>query len=202
MSNPEFFNNPLIIIEGSDYSGKSTLCQKLASSIGGVVLRPIPKELSAVRTIVDSKCGYADRYHFYIAASFLTYSKIKGLLINQTPVILDRWMFSTNIHHELLGVPKQELIPTEMIPKSHFMFFTTTSPEMLIKRKLARSEGGIDDRLITPNFMAGINDFLRQEGLVEINTDVLTPTDEANLVIGVLKRNSDLFKNGSLLTNS
>ena len=201
MSNPEFFDNPLIIIDGSDYSGKSTLCRELANSIGGMVLRPIPKELFAIRAIIDKKCSYTDRYHFYIAASFYTYNKIKGILINQTPVILDRWMFSTNKHHELLGVPKHELIPVDMIPKSHFMFFTTTSPEMFINRKLTRNKEGIDDKLITPDFMTEINVFLKQEGLVEINTDILTPVDEVNLVTCVLKRNSNLFKNGSLLTN-
>lgn len=201
MANPEFFDNPLIIVEGSDYSGKSTLCRELASSIGGIILRPIPKELSAVRAIVDSKCNYTDRYHFYIAASFLTYNKIKGLLIERTPVILDRWMFSTNKHHELLGVPKNELIPVSMIPQSHFMFFTSTSPEKFIERKLLRNEEGIDDRLITPKFMGEINTFLRHTGLIEIDTDRMTPSDEVNLITGVLRRNSKLFRNGSLLTN-
>jgi thymidylate kinase len=201
MTSPEIFDNPLIIIDGCDYSGKSTLCNELANSIGGIVLRPIPKELSVVRAIIDKKCSYTDRYHFYVAASLYTYSKIKGLLISRAPVILDRWMFSTNKHHELLGVPKQNLMPVGLIPKSHFMFFTTTSPEMFVKRKLVRNEEGIDDRLITPDFMSEINVFLRQEGLVEINTDIFTPADEANLIISVLKRNSNLFKNGSLLTN-
>lgn len=201
MTNPEIFHNPLIIIDGSDYSGKSTLCKELANSIGGVVLRPIPKELSAVRAVVESKSSYTDRYHFYIAASFLTYNKIKGLLISKTPVILDRWMFSTNKHHELLGVPKDELIPVEMIPQSHFMFFTSTSPEKFIERKLLRNEEGIDDRLITPDFMGEINIFLRQAGLIEIHTDKMSPTDEVDLIISTLKKNLDLFKNGSLLTN-
>lgn len=201
MANPEFFDNPLIIVEGSDYSGKSTLCKELASSIGGIVLRPIPKELSAVRAIVDSKCSYTDRYHFYIAASFLTYNKIKGILISKTPVILDRWMFSTNKHHELLGVPKDELIPVDMIPRSHFMFFTSTSPEKFIERKLVRIEEGIDDKLITPKFMGEINTFLRQVGLTEIDTDRLTSADEVNLITGILRGNSNLFGKGSLLTN-
>lgn len=201
MSNPEFFDHPLIIVDGSDYSGKSALCRELANSIGGVVLRPIPKELSAVRAIIDKKCSYTDRYHFYIAASFYTYNKIRGILINQTPVILDRWMFSTNKHHELLGVPKRELLPADLIPTSHFMFFTTTSPNMLVKRKIDRKEEGVDDKWITPDFMTEINMFLRQEGLKEIDTDSMTLADEVRLIVGVLKRNSKLFKNGSFLTN-
>ena len=201
MANPEIFDNPLIIVDGCDYSGKSTLCKEIAKLVGGVVLRPIPKELSAIRAIVDRKFSYTDRYHFYIAASFYTYNKIKGVLIKQTPVILDRWMFSTNKHHELLGVPKEELLLEDMIPKSHFMFFTTTSPEIFTIRKLVRNEVGIDDQYITPSFMEEINRFLKQEGLIEINTDLLNPDEEANLVIRTLKRNPDLFKNGSLLSN-
>lgn len=193
-------SHPWIIVDGVDYSGKSTLSEALGKSVSGIVVRPIPTELSQVRLAVEQHCNLQERYNFYIAASFYSHHKIQGLLIQQNPVITDRWMFSTNIHHQLLGVPKDKLLPIELIPTSPFMFFTSVSYDSWVKRKLERGDHGIDDDFITAEFVKQMNEFLRDNGLVEINTNQMTPKESVQFILGYIHRFQDDLTRGTFFS--
>lgn len=190
--------NPVVIIEGVDYSGKSTLSAEVAAALDGVVIRPIPMELSKVRDLVEEHCNVDERYSFFIASSFLTYERVKGVLVKKNPVVIDRWMLSTNKHHELLGVNTDLILPKDQIPRSEFMFFTSVSYQEWEKRRTARGIKGVDDHLITNDFMSEVNDFLRSEGLIEINTDTMSVDESVDLILERIRDSKVDFSNGSL----
>lgn len=201
MSKVESQNSyPWVIVDGVDYSGKSTLSEALSKSVSGIVVRPIPTELSQARLAVEQRCDLQERYNFYIAASFYSHHKIQGLLIQQSPVITDRWMFSTNIHHQLLGVPEEKLLPVNLIPRSPFMFFTSVSYDSWVKRRLRRNEHGIDDDFITAEFVKQMNEFLSDHGLVKINTDQMTPQESVQFILGYLHRFKDNLVQGTFFS--
>lgn len=197
MSNLEVYTpNPWVVIDGVDYSGKTTLSKDLANVLGGKVVRPIPPELSQVRSIIEEYCDKNERYSFFVASSLLTYERIKGVLIKKSPVITDRWIYSTNIHHELLGVDPNLFLPEDQIPKSEFMFFTTTSYGSWLKRKEERNEIGVDDDLITEDFMLQVNAFLKSQGLIEINTDLMSVRDSTDFILGYIRAYHRDFSKG------
>lgn len=193
-------SHPWIVIEGVDYSGKSTLSRGVAQELNGLTIRPIPIEMFNVRSVIEQHATLEDRYHFYIASAFYTFRRLEGLLLKRSPVVVDRWMFSTNIHHKLLGVSEEALISTELIPKSPYMFFTTVSYDNWIKRKTLRDEIGIDDEHITEKFMEGINSYLKEQGLTEVNTDVLTPQEAVEFVVNHINTDAAELRNGKILS--
>lgn len=194
-------NNPLVIIEGVDYSGKSTLSGEVASALGGIAIRPIPPELGGARDLIEQFCSKDERYSFFIASSLLTYERIKGVFIKKSPVVVDRWMFSTNKHHQLLGVSSDLILPTSSIPRSEFMFFTSTSYDSWRKRKESRNLIGVDDDLITEDFMLELNQFLRSEGLVEINTDKMSVEESTKYVLDHIQRQQQDFLGGTMFVS-
>lgn len=200
MKESDVNHHPWIIIEGVDYSGKSTLSSGVAKELNGLTIRPIPVEMANLRNVVEQYANLEDRYHFYIASAFYTFRKLEGLLLERSPVIVDRWMFSTNVHHKLLGVPEEALIPDDLIPRSPYMFFTTVSYESWIKRKILRNKNGIDDEYITEDFMENVNKYLKEQGLTEVNTDLLTPQEAVDFVMSHIHNDFSGLRSGSIIS--
>ena len=191
---------PWVIVDGVDYSGKSTLSRELAITLGGITVRSIPLELTTVRQLVEQYCDVDSRYNFFIASAFFTYHRLQGILLKQGPVVVDRWMYSTNIHHKLLGLQEEKLLPPELIPRSKFMYFTSVSYKSWLKRKIARNEHGVDDDFIDDRFIREMNTYLKDHGLIEINTDQMTPQESVNFIMRYIIQENN-FQGGSILTN-
>ncbi|XP_034531512.1 UMP-CMP kinase 2, mitochondrial [Notolabrus celidotus] len=89
-SKPDF---PVIVIEGLDATGKTTLTESLRDTLGAVLLRSPPKCLSPLRARFDREPPLIRRA-FYALGNYITAEEI-GQEGMKTPVIIDRFWHST-----------------------------------------------------------------------------------------------------------
>ncbi|XP_068436826.1 UMP-CMP kinase 2, mitochondrial [Clinocottus analis] len=89
-SKPDF---PVIVIEGLDATGKTTLTESLRDALGASLLRSPPQCLSPVRARFDREPPLIRRA-FYALGNYITAEQI-GQEGMKTPVIVDRFWHST-----------------------------------------------------------------------------------------------------------
>ncbi|XP_076021659.1 UMP-CMP kinase 2, mitochondrial [Genypterus blacodes] len=89
-SKPDF---PVIVIEGLDATGKTTLTESLREALGAALLRSPPQCLSPWRARFDQEPPLIRRA-FYALGNYLTAEQI-GQKATQTAVIVDRFWHST-----------------------------------------------------------------------------------------------------------
>uniref|UniRef100_A0A667XWF5 UMP-CMP kinase 2, mitochondrial n=1 Tax=Myripristis murdjan TaxID=586833 RepID=A0A667XWF5_9TELE len=84
---------PVIVIEGLDATGKTTLTESLRDALGATLLRSPPQCLSPWRARFDQEPPLIRRA-FYALGNYITAEQI-GQEAMQTPVIVDRFWHST-----------------------------------------------------------------------------------------------------------
>ncbi|XP_041668831.1 UMP-CMP kinase 2, mitochondrial [Cheilinus undulatus] len=89
-SKPDF---PVIVVEGLDATGKTTLTESLRDTLGAVLLRSPPQSLSPLRARFDREPPLIRRA-FYALGNYITAEKI-GQEGTKSPVIVDRFWHST-----------------------------------------------------------------------------------------------------------
>ncbi|XP_059585803.1 UMP-CMP kinase 2, mitochondrial [Alligator mississippiensis] len=137
---------PVIVIEGLDATGKTTVTQSVKESLNAVLLRSPPACISEWRKTFDDKPNHIRRA-FYALGNYLVALEIAKASI-KSPVIVDRYWHSTaaySIATEISG-KKQNLPPEhhevyqwpEDLLKPDLVFLLTVSPEERIRRLQGR----------------------------------------------------------------
>lgn len=136
-------NHSIIAIEGIDGSGKTTVAKELADKINGVYFRTPNKEFDECRKFFerDSRSPLS-RFFFYLAANWEAWEQINRLA-ERYPVILDRYLLSTKIYHQVLleKSPKMELIIKKY-------FYQISPPEPDVNIILRISVAKANERLL------------------------------------------------------
>ncbi|XP_019392972.1 PREDICTED: UMP-CMP kinase 2, mitochondrial [Crocodylus porosus] len=137
---------PVIVIEGLDATGKTTVTQSLKESLNAILLRSPPACISQWRKTFDDKPNHIRRA-FYALGNYLVALEIAKASI-ESPVIVDRYWHSTaayaiateisgkvqNLppeHHEVYQWPEDLLKPD-------LVLLLTVSPEERIRRLKGR----------------------------------------------------------------
>ncbi|XP_041333833.1 UMP-CMP kinase 2, mitochondrial [Pyrgilauda ruficollis] len=84
---------PVIVFEGLDATGKTTVTQAVKDTLNGVLLRSPPACISQWRTVFDDEPTPVKRA-FYAAGNYILASEI-AKASTQAPVIIDRYWHST-----------------------------------------------------------------------------------------------------------
>ncbi|KFP16728.1 hypothetical protein Z169_02332, partial [Egretta garzetta] len=84
---------PVVVFEGLDATGKTTVTQSVKNSLNGVLLRSPPPCISQWRAIFDDEPAPIKRA-FYAAGNYILASEI-AKASTQAPVIIDRYWHST-----------------------------------------------------------------------------------------------------------
>ncbi|XP_068195170.1 UMP-CMP kinase 2, mitochondrial [Antennarius striatus] len=87
---PDF---PVVVIEGLDATGKTTLTESLKNTLGATLLRSPPQRLSPFRARFDQEPPLIRRA-FYALGNYMTAEQV-GQECMKTPVIVDRFWHST-----------------------------------------------------------------------------------------------------------
>lgn len=96
--------HPFVVLEGVSGVGKSTVAELLAAALGGAVLKTPPPPFDVVRAVVDPRIlTVTGRYLFYLAGVVEASERIKSLL-QQSAVVCDRYLLTTECYHRVLGL--------------------------------------------------------------------------------------------------
>ncbi|CUG91333.1 thymidylate kinase, putative [Bodo saltans] len=85
--------HPIVVVEGLDGVGKTTMTTALTQKLGGVLVRTPDPELEPLRALFRSLDEPLARA-FYCGANYLAAAQVTEAVLT-TPVVLDRWWCST-----------------------------------------------------------------------------------------------------------
>lgn len=132
--------HPIIALEGVDASGKSVVGKRLAILQSGVCLKTPLEPFNDWRPIVDQSNDYTARFYFYLAA-VVSASAIIANHAESSPVIIDRWIWSTFANHQALGVDTS-IVSLEHLPiiRPNHVFLLTVDPDTQRQRLGERNQ--------------------------------------------------------------
>lgn len=204
-------HHPFICVEGIDGVGKSTVAKNLAEAISGVYFKTPSKPYSDVREAIDEQADTASRFYFYLSSVTFASQQIERLC-STTPVVCDRYIYSTYAYHfvkdatlraKVLALPV--LPPTILVPD--FTVLLTADESERQCRLAARlgqtfSNEKIQERDGT--FLASVESEFRKMGLCVVDTTATSVTEVVSQIIyrlGELLQPAHEYMKGTLTQN-
>lgn len=165
--------NAFIVLEGIDGSGKTTMGKILASKIGGVFYQTPSSFWRKHRSIVEnSHCLI--RFLFYLSATIYSSIEIR-ILLKKTPVVCDRYIYSTWAHHYAYGLKILKKISYKYLPitkpdKVIYLYVDLKEREKRIKQRRNNTKKDEDSETlqIADDFFMGMKE------IIKINCTCLT----------------------------
>lgn len=103
-------------------SGKTTLAKMLAEKLGGVYYNT-PPSFREMRPLVDKTLSLKARYYFYLSLNLQASAEIAELL-EEKPVICDKYIWTTFCYHKSLGLDLSCFPQIDILmPDSCFLIF-------------------------------------------------------------------------------
>ncbi|MCL5733874.1 MAG: hypothetical protein M1334_04480 [Patescibacteria group bacterium] len=103
MENIKICKPKLVVIEGVDCVGKTTLAKKIALELGYVYYYLPQPPLSTIRKEIEDMKNVETRFFYYLATCVAAQPEIKSMLLSGQPVVIDRYVYSTFAMHKVLG---------------------------------------------------------------------------------------------------
>ena len=190
-------SNRIILIEGLDATGKSTLVTNLVELLNAIVIRNPPDMIDERITEIDLRSyfdyvGGVRRREFYRSANFIS-SELARLIVEDSWVIMDRYWPSTaafaamdteSMSWEPLGIYPEGFVQPD------FTFLLTVSEEERTRRLIGR---GIEQTEEETRMFANrvgresVLQGLRAFSPVEIDTTHMNPDEVVYFVLNHLQ---------------
>ena len=177
---------PFIAIEGIDGVGKSTCAKLLAEKMSAYYYKTPSGIFEKVRTTIDISVDPYTRFIFYLGGTLYASEKIKKIVTYQ-PVVCDRYILSTIIYHEAMGVNISSIIqkqPTILAPDYYIYLYTDEN---------TRTQRLISRNVISPSDIALENnkelqrrihyEFIKSPGMIHIDTSLISPEEVCDRIL-------------------
>ncbi len=105
----------ILVIEGVDCVGKTTLAKAIASKRGFRYLYTPQLPLAVIRREIESLDDPNTRFFYYLASVIAVQRKIRSDIDLGRSVVIDRYIHSTLVMHRVLGVDVS-CVNTEKLP--------------------------------------------------------------------------------------
>jgi len=178
----------LIVFEGINGCGKSTIAEMVARKMEAVLYRkPQPEVFSSVRNTVDAQACVRARYLFYLAVCAQASHEIAELL-KKTDVVCDRYILSTICYFSAMGV--QITLQDEQVVEvnSDYTFLITCERREAERRARERGklsftdheekQKGLYEKIVTE---------YRKHDIIEIDNSAQTPLAAVHRIVEILK---------------
>jgi deoxyguanosine kinase len=134
---------PFIVLEGTDGSGKSSLCDWIEKTLNYKKYKSIGGPFADIKNRFDiDKVSIRERFSFLCGEAINNAFIIKEQLKQGNPIIFDRYYYSTLVYCESLesGVSNEFKFLFENLPKPDIVFFIQTDFETMLKRITNRGD--------------------------------------------------------------
>jgi len=129
----------LVVIEGVDGVGKTTLAERLKREYGYRYIYPVPHPFDLIRKEIEILNDVEARFWFYLAGNITLQQELRKILASGTRVVLDRYVYSTMASHRAKG-SSVDCIQLSKVPfiAPDLAILLTCAPEVRNKRILGR----------------------------------------------------------------
>lgn len=93
----------LVVIEGVDGVGKTTLARRFENDFGYTYVYPVPNPYDLIRKQVEGLGDIEARFWYYLAANMTLQRELRRIIALGVRVILDRYIYSTIASHRAMG---------------------------------------------------------------------------------------------------
>lgn len=139
----------LVVIEGVDAVGKTTLARMFEETLGYVYLYTPQAPFSIVRSLVEEMEDINTRFFYYLASVIGVQPQLKLMLASGKKVVIDRYVYSTMAMHTVLGAKIQAVDIRELpIVWPDAGILLTTQTGVRIKRMKLRAKQPTCDKKI------------------------------------------------------
>lgn len=133
-------SNPvLLVVEGVDCVGKTTLAKSIASALDFHYLYTPQPPLAIIRKEVEILRDPNTRFFYYLASVVAVQSKLREYVARGKNVVIDRYIHSTLVMHYMLGVDVS-CVNVKKLPIlwPNVSVLLTARPETRFRRRSAR----------------------------------------------------------------
>lgn len=174
-----------ISLDGVDGVGKTTVAKLLASDGSFRYYKSPSGPFAQLRKEIDSHATPIERYCFYRLATQFDSVQISRLL-KTSPVVCDRYIFSTIAYHVAMDPRIWAIHNDAGILKPHFAFLLGARPEIRNKRLCERNNMSSDssDKDIERNsaFLDLVANIFMSFGLIYIDTSDITAEEVVEII--------------------
>ena len=169
----------LVVLEGVDAVGKTTIARMLEDSFGYTYLYTPQAPFNVVRSLVEEMEDINTRFFYYLASVIGVQPQLKSMLSSGKKVVIDRYVYSTMAMHTVLGAKVQSVGMRELpIVWPNAGILLTAQTDVRIKR--------MEERARQPTHNKRIERFVREaeeaEAIYRSFSD-LSAIDTTNLTI-------------------
>jgi thymidylate kinase len=132
---------PFIVVEGTDGSGKSTLCDWISETFGYKKYKSIGGAFAKVKHEFDiDKVSIRERFSFLCGEAINNAYIVKQELQKGNSIIFDRYYYSTLVYCESLdpSVSSEYKFLFDHLPKPDIVLFVQAKFEIMLKRLTER----------------------------------------------------------------
>lgn len=139
----------LVVIEGVDSVGKTTIARMLEDELGYSYLYTPQPPLSTIRGMVEEMNEINTRFFCYLTSVIAVQPRLKDLLASGKKVVVDRYIYSTMAMHSVLGASVHAVSMRNLpILWPDAGFLLTAASDVRIARMDARAKQPTHDRRI------------------------------------------------------
>ncbi len=139
----------LIVVEGVDSVGKTTLARRLEAELGYSYLYTPQVPLNTIREMVEEMGDINTRFFYYLSAVVAVQPQLKEMIASGKRVVVDRYIYSTIAMHSVLGASVKSVSMRDLpILWPDAGFLLTTEASVRAERMRARAKQPTHDKKI------------------------------------------------------
>lgn len=179
----------IVVIEGVDGTGKSTVCRLLATRLNAGYYATPPEEYRNMRTLVDKEASAEAHYRFFLQGVCLASNELRDLQQRGMRVVVDRYWMTTVAYHRAMGIDAT-LKDFGVILLPDFTVYLEVTPQVQQERLQRRGLTSGDLRTLQIQNRVREEYALLLEGcsnVLRIDTTKPTPEEVVDLILAALK---------------
>ncbi|HAT68056.1 MAG: hypothetical protein A2481_01180 [Candidatus Yonathbacteria bacterium RIFOXYC2_FULL_47_9] len=139
----------LVVIEGVDSVGKTTLARRLETELGYSYLYTPQVPLSTIRGMIEEMGDINTRFFYYLLSVVAVQPQLRDMLASGKRVVVDRYIYSTMAMHSVLGASVKSVSMRELpILWPDMSFLLTTDTDIRVERMNIRAKQPTHDKKI------------------------------------------------------